>query len=76
KPAHIKAVAAEARDRGLPIRIGVNAGSLDPEMARRHGGITPEALVASARHELELFGEVGFDAVKISVKASSVPLMI
>ncbi len=76
KPAHIKAVASEARDRGLPIRIGVNAGSLDPEMARRHGGITPEALVASAQRELELFGEVGFDAVKISVKASSVPLMI
>lgn len=76
KPAHIKAVASEARDRGLPIRIGVNAGSLDPDMARLHGGITPEALVASAEHELELFGEVGFEAVKISVKASSVPLMI
>jgi (E)-4-hydroxy-3-methylbut-2-enyl-diphosphate synthase len=76
KPAHIKAVASEARDRGLPIRIGVNAGSLDPEMARMHGGITPEALVASAQHELELFGEVGFESVKISVKASSVPLMI
>jgi (E)-4-hydroxy-3-methylbut-2-enyl-diphosphate synthase len=76
KPDHIKLVAAEARDRGVPIRIGVNAGSLDPEMAQRHGGITPEALVASAMHELDLFREVGFDDVKISVKASSVPLMI
>src|SRR5215510_10062995 len=37
KPEHIKAAAAEARDRGLPIRIGVNAGSLDPEIADRHG---------------------------------------
>lgn len=75
-PEHIKLVAREARDRALPIRIGVNAGSLDPEMAARHGGITPEALVASAVRELDLFREVGFDDVKISVKASSVPLMI
>src|SRR6187200_1412806 len=76
KADHIKLVAAEAKDRGIPIRIGVNAGSLDPAMAEQHGGITPEALVASAMHELDLFREVGFDDVKISVKASSVPLMI
>jgi (E)-4-hydroxy-3-methylbut-2-enyl-diphosphate synthase len=76
KAEHIKLVASEARDRKLPIRIGVNAGSLDPAMAEAHGGITPEALVASAMHELALFGEVGFDAVKISVKASNVALMI
>ena len=76
KPAHIKAVAQEAKDRGLPIRIGVNAGSLDPELYERFGGATPEALVASATRELGLFAEVGFDDVKISVKASSVPLMI
>src|SRR5450432_3231147 len=76
KPEHIKLVASEARDRKLPIRIGVNAGSLDPAMAEAHGGITPEALVASAMHELALFGEVGFDDVKISVKASNVALMI
>ena len=75
-PDHIKLVAAEARDRGLPIRIGVNAGSLDPEIAARHGGATPEALVASAMRELEYFREVDFDDVKISVKASNVPLMI
>jgi (E)-4-hydroxy-3-methylbut-2-enyl-diphosphate synthase len=76
KPEHIKVVAAEARDRGLPIRIGVNAGSLDPAIERSHGGVTPEALVASAVQELEYFREVDFDDVKISVKASSVPLMI
>ncbi|HEY3241687.1 MAG TPA: flavodoxin-dependent (E)-4-hydroxy-3-methylbut-2-enyl-diphosphate synthase [Acidimicrobiia bacterium] len=76
KPDHIKAVAAEAKDRGLPIRIGVNAGSLDPALYERHGGATAEALVESALHELALFAEVGFDNVKISVKASSVPLMI
>src|SRR3954470_8646232 len=76
KADHIKLVAAEAKDRRIPIRIGVNAGSLDPAMAEAHGGITPEALVASAMHELELFREVDFDDVKISVKASNVPLMI
>jgi (E)-4-hydroxy-3-methylbut-2-enyl-diphosphate synthase len=76
KPEHIKLVATEAKARGVPIRIGVNAGSLDPAMAERHGGITAEAMVASAMHELDLFREVDFDDVKISVKASSVPLMI
>jgi (E)-4-hydroxy-3-methylbut-2-enyl-diphosphate synthase len=75
-PEHIKLVASEARDRNVPIRIGVNAGSLDPDIARRHGGITPEALVASAMHELALFEEVDFEDVKISVKASNVALMV
>ncbi len=76
KPEEIRLVASEARDRGIPIRIGVNAGSLHPELYKRYGGATPEALVESARMELALFGEVGFEDVKISVKASSVPLMI
>jgi (E)-4-hydroxy-3-methylbut-2-enyl-diphosphate synthase len=76
KPAEIKQIAAEARDRGVPIRIGVNAGSLHPELYKRFGGATPEALVESARMELAYFEEVDFDDVKISVKASNVPLMI
>ncbi|MCU1484590.1 MAG: 4-hydroxy-3-methylbut-2-en-yl diphosphate synthase, partial [Actinomycetia bacterium] len=75
KPEHIKVVAQEAKDRGVPIRIGVNAGSLDPDIEEQHG-ITPEALVASAQRELAYFAEIGFDDVKISVKASSVPLMV
>jgi (E)-4-hydroxy-3-methylbut-2-enyl-diphosphate synthase len=77
KPAHIKVVAQEAKARGVPIRIGVNGGSLDPELYDRYGGkVTPEAMVESAERELAYFGEVGFDDVKISVKASSVPLMV
>jgi len=76
KEAEIKQVAGEAKDRGVPIRIGVNAGSLHPDLYKRFGGATPEALVESARMELAYFAEVGFDDVKISVKASSVPLMI
>ena len=75
KPERIKAVATEARDRGVPIRIGVNAGSLDPDIEERYG-VTAEALVASAKKELAYFEEVGFDDVKISVKASNVALMV
>jgi (E)-4-hydroxy-3-methylbut-2-enyl-diphosphate synthase len=76
KPEEIKLVAAEAKDRGVPIRIGVNAGSLHPDIYERFGGATPEALVESARLELAYFQEVGFEDVKISVKASSVATMI
>jgi len=76
KPEEIKLVASEARDRGVPIRIGVNAGSLHPDLYKKYGGATPEALVESARMELAYFEEVGFDDVKISVKASNVPIMI
>jgi len=76
KPEHIKAVASEARDRGLPIRIGVNGGSLDPALYEKHGGLTAAAMVESALQEIAYFHEVNFDAIKISVKASNVPLMV
>jgi (E)-4-hydroxy-3-methylbut-2-enyl-diphosphate synthase len=76
RPEHIKAVASEARDRGVPIRIGVNAGSLDPSLYEKYGAATPEAMVESAQREMAYFDEVGFDLIKISVKASSVPLMV
>ena len=77
RPEHIKAVAREAKDRGIPIRIGVNGGSLDPELYDKYGGrVTAEAMVESAQRELAYFEEVGFTDVKISVKASNVALMI
>ncbi|MEY4366293.1 MAG: flavodoxin-dependent (E)-4-hydroxy-3-methylbut-2-enyl-diphosphate synthase [Actinomycetota bacterium] len=76
KPEHIKAVASEARDRGLPIRIGVNGGSLDPSLYEKHGGLTAGAMVESALQEIGYFDDVGFDLIKISVKASNVPLMV
>ena len=76
KADHIRAVASEARDRSIPIRIGVNAGSLDPKLYEKYGGATPEAMVESAQHEMAFFEEVDFDLIKISVKASSVPLMV
>ncbi len=75
KPDQIRAVATEAGDRGVPIRIGVNGGSLDPDIEARFG-MTPAALVESAKRELGYFSDVGFSDVKISVKASDVTLMV
>ncbi|MEC8364861.1 MAG: flavodoxin-dependent (E)-4-hydroxy-3-methylbut-2-enyl-diphosphate synthase, partial [Actinomycetota bacterium] len=77
KPAHIKAVAEAAGEQSVPNRIGVNGGSLHPELYERYGGkVTPEAMVESALTELRYFEEVGFEEVKISVKASNVSLMV
>jgi (E)-4-hydroxy-3-methylbut-2-enyl-diphosphate synthase len=76
KPEHIKAVASEARDRRVPIRIGVNGGSLDPSLYDKYGGLTADAMVESALQEIAYFEEVDFDLIKISVKASNVPLMV
>jgi len=76
-PTQIKLVAQECKDRGVPIRIGVNGGSLDKSLYEKYGDkVTPEAMVESAQMELAYFAEIGFDDVKISVKASNVPLMI
>src|SRR6201989_38126 len=49
KPEHVKAVATEARDRAVPIRIGVNGGSLDPALYEKYDGVSPEAMVESAQ---------------------------
>ena len=77
KPEHIKAVAEACGERNVPIRIGVNGGSLHPDLYAKYGGtVTAEAMVESAQQELAYFNDVGFEDVKISVKASSVPLMI
>jgi (E)-4-hydroxy-3-methylbut-2-enyl-diphosphate synthase len=75
-PEHIKAVAREAKDRNVPIRIGVNAGSLDQRLYDKYGGATAEAMLESAQVEMAYFDDVGFEDIKISVKASNVALMI
>ncbi|MFE3583280.1 flavodoxin-dependent (E)-4-hydroxy-3-methylbut-2-enyl-diphosphate synthase [Streptomyces vinaceus] len=64
----IAAIAQAATTSGVPIRIGVNAGSLDPRLLARHGAATPEALVESALWECSLFEEHGFRDIKIAVK--------
>jgi len=73
---HIKEVAVACLDAGIPIRIGVNAGSLDKDLLSKYGDATPEALVESALIEARYLQDVGFEQFKISVKHSNVPLMI
>ncbi len=73
---HIKDVAKEALLANVPIRVGVNAGSLDKDISQKYGDSTPEALVESALKEIKYLEEVEFYNIKISVKHSNVPLMI
>jgi (E)-4-hydroxy-3-methylbut-2-enyl-diphosphate synthase len=75
-PDHIKQVANEAKERGVPIRIGVNAGSLDKKLVVKYGRPTAEALVESALYEISLLEEHGFTDYKISVKHQNVSEMI
>ncbi|MFG6191067.1 flavodoxin-dependent (E)-4-hydroxy-3-methylbut-2-enyl-diphosphate synthase [Nonomuraea sp. JJY05] len=69
-------IARAAADHGVPIRIGVNAGSLDPRLLQKYGKATPEALVESALWECSLFEEHGFRDIKISVKHNDPVVMI
>ena len=72
----VKEVAKAAGDAGIPIRIGVNAGSLDPRLLAKYGKATPEALVESAVWEASLFEEHGFGDIKISVKHNDPVIMV
>jgi len=72
----IKEVAIECLKADIPIRIGVNAGSLDKDILEKYGDSVPEALVESAMLEARYLEDVGFHNIKISVKHSNVPLMI
>ncbi|MFF7486393.1 flavodoxin-dependent (E)-4-hydroxy-3-methylbut-2-enyl-diphosphate synthase [Streptomyces luteogriseus] len=72
----IKEIAQAAKDHGTPIRIGVNAGSLDRRLLQKYGRATPEALVESALWEASLFEEHGFRDIKISVKHNDPVVMI
>ncbi len=68
----VQAVVQAARDRGIPIRIGVNAGSLEKELQKKYGEPTPEALVESALRHIEILDRLDFHDFKVSVKASDV----
>jgi len=76
KEDQIKIVAREAKDRGLPIRVGVNAGSLDRNLLEKHGSASPQALVESAQTEIRYLEEVDFTDIKISVKHSNISSMV
>jgi (E)-4-hydroxy-3-methylbut-2-enyl-diphosphate synthase len=68
----VEKVVVEAKARGVPIRIGVNAGSLSKEILQKYGHPTPEAMVESALEHIRLFEELGYDKIKISLKSSNV----
>ena len=70
----VKAVADACRHRNIPIRVGVNGGSLEKELRAKYGGVTAEALVESALGQVRLLNRFGFGQVCISVKCSDVPL--
>ena len=76
KKENVKAVVEAAEDKGVPIRIGVNSGSLSRDILQKYGGVCPEALVESAMRHVEILEELNFKDILISVKSSDVQEMI
>lgn len=72
----IKAVVDAVKERGIPIRIGVNSGSLEKDILNKHGSPTPEALAESAFRHVEILEDLDFRDIKISVKSTDVKKMI
>ncbi|MFA5353208.1 MAG: flavodoxin-dependent (E)-4-hydroxy-3-methylbut-2-enyl-diphosphate synthase [Thermodesulfovibrionales bacterium] len=72
----VKEVVTAARERGLPIRIGVNAGSLEKELLQKYGHPTPEAIVESAEQHIRILEDFGYNDIKVSLKASNVSMTI
>ena len=75
-PENVKAIATACNQKKIPIRIGVNSGSLEKEILARHGGVTPEAMVESVLKNIKLLNKYDFDNIWLSAKASNVPLTV
>ena len=73
---HLHEVAQKAAENHIPIRIGVNAGSLEKELLKKYGTPTPQALAESAQKNVWLVEEYGFDDIIVSIKSSHVPTMV
>ncbi|MCD7735785.1 MAG: flavodoxin-dependent (E)-4-hydroxy-3-methylbut-2-enyl-diphosphate synthase [Lachnospiraceae bacterium] len=71
-PERVRAVVSVAKERGIPIRIGVNSGSLEKDIVERDGGVTPEGIVESALRQTAVIEDMGYDNLVISIKASDV----
>jgi (E)-4-hydroxy-3-methylbut-2-enyl-diphosphate synthase len=69
---HLKTIVIEAKERSLPIRIGINAGSLERDLLKRFGGATAEAMVSSALRTIERMEDLGLQQIKVSLKASDI----
>ncbi|OQX55050.1 MAG: 4-hydroxy-3-methylbut-2-en-1-yl diphosphate synthase [Candidatus Cloacimonas sp. 4484_209] len=72
KKENVKKIVKKAKDRGIPIRIGVNAGSLEKELWEKYGGPLPEALVESTLKNIEMVESFGFNDIVVSIKSSSI----
>ena len=72
----IKAVVDVARERGIPLRVGVNSGSLEKNLIAKYGGVTAEGLVESALHQAQLIEDMGYDNLVISIKSSDVLMCV
>jgi len=72
----IKAVVDVARARNIPLRVGVNSGSLEKHLIEKYGGVTAEGLVESALHQAELIEDMGYDNLVISIKSSDVMMCV
>ncbi len=72
----VKQVVDVCKAKNIPIRIGVNAGSLEKEILARYGAPTPQALVESAMYHVHLLNKFDFDDIVISIKSSNVPIMV
>jgi (E)-4-hydroxy-3-methylbut-2-enyl-diphosphate synthase len=72
----VKEVVAAAKDKGIPIRVGVNSGSLPKDILKKYGTPSAEALVEAATRQIELLEEMDFSLIKVSLKGTSVPLTV
>lgn len=73
---HVKAVVEAAKERGIPIRVGVNSGSLEKELLEKYHGVTAEALVESALGQVKLIEDMGYDNLVVSIKSSDVRMCV
>ncbi len=76
KKENVRAVVDAAKANGVPIRIGVNGGSLERELVEKYGGPTPDALIESAMRHIEILDEFNFKDIVVSIKVSDVPVML
>lgn len=72
----VKEVVKAAQERNIPMRIGVNSGSVEKELLDKYGGISDQAMVESALKHIRILEDLGYEQIKVSLKASHVPLMI
>ena len=72
----VKAVVDKAKEYGIPIRVGVNSGSLEKELVKKYGGVTAEGIVESALHKVHLIEDMGYENLVVSIKSSDVLMCV